>query len=84
MISTSPEEYLKNILTPLCEIPASIGITKAHDERGILLSLTLDKRDMPRVIGREGATSLAIRNLLRVYGARNAMHLSLKINEPGA
>lgn len=76
----SPEEYLRLILSPLTAHAPQIEATT--DERGTLLRLSLDKSDMPRIIGREGATALAIRNLLRVYGNKYSLHISMKIEEP--
>lgn len=78
----SPEEYLTSLLTPIVSHPDAVAIHRKDDERGVLLSVDLHQSDMSTVIGRSGATAMAIRNLLRVHGARNKAHVSMIINEP--
>ena len=57
------------------------------DERGVLLSLSVDPEDVGRVIGKRGATAQSIRTLLRVLGTKNGARYNLKIvntDEEGA
>ena len=49
---------------------------------GVLLTLTVAREDMGKIIGREGATAKAIRSLLHVVGMTESARISLKINEP--
>lgn len=77
-----PVAYLRSIVSPLCDKPESLIVSQSTDDRGILLTMQLSKADTPRVIGREGVTALAMRNILRVFGGRKEMHISLKIVEP--
>jgi predicted RNA-binding protein YlqC (UPF0109 family) len=52
------------------------------DERGVLITLTVDPSDMGYVIGRQGQTARALRTLLKIVGAKNNARVNLKINEP--
>ncbi len=49
---------------------------------GVLLSLTVHRDDMGKVIGKEGAVAKAIRTVLRSVGMKNGQKVNLKILEP--
>jgi predicted RNA-binding protein Jag len=49
---------------------------------GVLLSLKVNPEDMGQIIGREGSTAKAIRNLVRIVGLKNHARVNLKIEEP--
>ena len=66
----------------LVDTPDAVKTNRTIDERGVLITLDVDPKDMGMVIGREGATAKAIRTLLRVVGAKNNARVNLKINEP--
>jgi len=51
---------------------------------GVLLSLKVNPEDMGQIIGREGSTAKAIRNLVRIVGLKNHARVTLKIEEPEA
>ncbi len=74
------EQYLESIITPL--LSSKPQIEKKTDERGVLLTLSVCKADMGKIIGKNGDTARAIRRLLRQYGMNNQAIISLKINEP--
>ena len=60
-------------------------ITPAYstlDERGVLLTLSLNPEDMGYVIGKQGQTARSIRTLLKIVGAQNNARVNLKIEEP--
>jgi hypothetical protein len=74
--------YLENIVTPLLSRPEDLKIEQVVDEKGVLLTLTVNGEDMGRLIGKLGCTANAIRTLLRQYGALHQQHISVKINDP--
>ena len=76
------QQFLEYVVKGLVEHPESIKIDRTVDEMGVLLTLTVHKDDMGKVVGREGATAKAIRTLLRVVGMKNDARVNLKINEP--
>jgi hypothetical protein len=49
---------------------------------GVLLSVKVNPEDMGQLIGRQGSTARAIRNLIRIIGLRNHARVNLKIEEP--
>src|SRR4030066_1380253 len=76
------QEFVDFVVKALVDTPDGVKTTRIIDERGVLISLDVDPKDMGMVIGREGATAKAIRTLFRVVGAKNNARVNLKINEP--
>lgn len=78
------QEYCKGIIEGLVEFPDRVYIDRTVDEMGVLLSISVAKSDMGKVIGREGNTAHAIRTLVRVFGMKNNARINVKIVEPEA
>lgn len=76
------KEFLEYVVKSLVEVPEKVKIDRTVDEMGVLLTLSVDKEDMGKIIGRQGNTAKAIRVLLRVVGMKNNARVNLKINEP--
>lgn len=76
------QEFVEFVVKGLVDTPDAVKTNRIIDERGVLITLDVDAKDMGMVIGREGATAKAIRTLLRVVGAKNNARVNLKINEP--
>jgi len=76
------QEFVDFVVKALVDTPDAVKTTRTIDERGVLITLDVDAKDMGMVIGREGATAKAIRTLLRVVGAKNNARVNLKISEP--
>lgn len=75
--------FLEFIVNSLVDNKEDVKIDRVVDEMGVLLTLTVNRDDMGKVIGRQGNTAKAIRTLLRVIGMKNNARVNLKINEPG-
>ncbi|HET7636247.1 MAG TPA: KH domain-containing protein [Candidatus Limnocylindria bacterium] len=73
------KEFLDYVARQLVDHPDAVQIEV--EERGdeVELILSVDERDMGRVIGRDGRIANAIRSLLRVMGARDGRHVELEI-----
>ena len=76
------EQFLEFVVKALVDNPDDVKITRTVDEMGVLLTLSVNKDDMGKVIGRSGATAKAIRTVLRVVGMKNDARVNLKIEEP--
>lgn len=76
------QEFVEYVVKGLVDNPDAVKTSRTIDERGVLITLDVDPKDMGMIIGREGATAKAIRTLLRVVGAKNNARVNLKINEP--
>ena len=56
-----------------------VSVERKIDEKGVLLSLTVDPEDVGRVIGKRGATAQSLRVLLRALGTKQDARYNLKI-----
>ena len=75
--------YCEMVVRGVVSKPEEVRVTKTVDERGVLLSVAVAREDMGNVIGTKGATSEAIKRLLRVAGMMENAKVSVKILEPG-
>lgn len=76
------QQFLEYVVKALVDNPQDVKINRTIDEMGVLLTLTVNKDDMGKVIGRSGATAKAIRTILRVVGMKHDARVNLKIEEP--
>lgn len=82
MAADNDREFLEYIVKELVDNPNDVKVERKVDEMGVLLSLTVNPADMGQIIGREGSTAKAIRNLVRIVGLKNHARVNLKIEEP--
>ena len=78
-MATIDQQFVEYIVKTLVNNPDKVTIERKIDEKGVLLSLTVDPEDVGRVIGRRGATAQSIRTLLRALGTKNDARYNLKI-----
>lgn len=76
------KEFLEFLIKSLVDNPKDVKVERKVDEMGVLLSLKVNPEDMGQIIGREGSTANAIRNLVRIVGLKNHARVNLKIEEP--
>lgn len=76
------QQFLEYVVKSLVDNPNDVKIRRTVDEMGVLLTLSVNKDDMGKIIGRSGATAKAIRTILRVVGMKNEARVNLKIEEP--
>ena len=82
MAHENDEKFLEYIVKELVDHPGDVKVERKVDEMGVLLSLRVNPEDMGQIIGREGSTAKAIRNLVRIVGLKNHARVNLKIEEP--
>jgi len=82
MAADNDKEFLEHIVRELVDHPDDVKVERKVDEMGVLLSLKVNPEDMGQIIGREGSTAKAIRNLVRIVGLKNHARVNLKIEEP--
>lgn len=76
------QQFLEYVVKALVDNPDDIKVNRTVDEMGVLLTLSVNKDDMGKIIGRSGQTAKAIRTVLRVVGMKNDARVNLKIEEP--
>lgn len=76
------QQFLEYVVKALVDYPDDVKINRTVDEMGVLLTLSVNKDDMGKIIGRSGQTAKAIRTVLRIVGMKNDARVNLKIEEP--
>lgn len=80
--AVSDSDYLIYMVQNLVDYPEAVTVDRATDEKGVLLTLHVHAEDMGKVIGKAGATSQALRLIMRGKGRRGGAIVSVKIAEP--
>ncbi|AGL61847.1 MAG: KH domain-containing protein [Candidatus Saccharimonas aalborgensis] len=78
-MSTIDQQFVEYIVKSLVEHPDDVIVDRIVDEKGVLLTLTVNPEDLGRVIGRRGVTAQSLRTLLRALGTKNTARYNLKI-----
>jgi len=73
------KEFLEYTARALVDEPDRVEVSVAERAEELELTLTVEERDMGKVIGRDGRIAKALRNLLRVMAARDGRHVELEI-----
>ena len=78
-MTTIDQQFVEYIVKTLVNNPEKVNVERTIDEKGVLLTLTVDPDDIGRVIGKRGVTAQAIRVLLRALGTKQDARFNLKI-----
>jgi len=78
-MSTIDQQFVEYIVKSLVGHPDDVAVERIIDEKGVLLSLTVNPEDLGRVIGKRGVTAQSLRTLLRALGTKNDARYNLKI-----
>ena len=78
-MSTIDQQFVEYIVKSLVGSPDDVVVERMIDERGVLLTLTVNPEDLGRVIGKRGVTAQSLRTLLRALGTKNDARYNLKI-----
>jgi predicted RNA-binding protein YlqC (UPF0109 family) len=76
------EDYLRAILEPILTRKEDLVIGRSEDTGGTLLTISVSKYDVGRIIGKQGETIKAMRLLLHVFGMQQGIKISIKVLEP--
>lgn len=78
-MSTIDQQFVEYIVKSVVGHPDDVVVERIIDEKGVLLSLTVNPEDLGRVIGKRGVTAQSLRTLLRALGTKNDARYNLKI-----
>ena len=78
-MSTIDQQFIEYIVKSLVGHPDDVAVERLIDEKGVLLTLTVNPEDLGRVIGKRGVTAQSLRTLLRALGTKNDARYNLKI-----
>ncbi|MEI7817819.1 MAG: KH domain-containing protein [Desulfuromonadales bacterium] len=72
---------VESIAKALVDDPTQVNATEETEEETLVISLTVAKDDMGRIIGKEGRTAKAIRTILNAVSTKDNKKAILKIVE---
>ena len=72
---------VESIAKALVDEPTQVNATEETEEDTLVISLTVAKDDMGRIIGKEGRTAKAIRTILNAVSTKDNKKAILKIVE---
>lgn len=78
-MSTIDQQFIEYVVKSLVGHPDDVVVERLIDEKGVLLTLTVNPEDLGRVIGKRGMTAQSLRTLLRALGTKNDARYNLKI-----
>ena len=78
-MATIDQQFVEYVVKSLVEHPDDVVVDRVIDEKGVLLTLTVNPEDLGRVIGRRGSTAQSLRTLLRALGTKNSARYNLKV-----
>lgn len=78
-MSTIDQQFIEYIVKSVVGKPEDVFVERVIDEKGVLLTLTVNPEDLGRVIGKRGVTAQSLRTLLRALGTKNDARYNLKI-----
>jgi len=78
-MSTIDQQFIEYIVKSVVGSPDDVVVDRIIDEKGVLLTLTVNPDDLGRVIGKRGVTAQSLRTLLRALGTKNDARYNLKI-----
>ncbi len=72
---------VESIAKALVDDPTQVNASEETEEDTLVISLTVAKEDMGRIIGKEGRTAKAIRTILNAVSTKDNKKAILKIVE---
>lgn len=73
--------FVKNIIEQITDDKDCFEVESQLDERGVLISLTVDDNNIGRVLGHNGETIKGIRTLLKALGTKNNARYGLLVRK---
>ena len=74
-------ELIEYIAKSIVEFPDKVLVTKEETDKGIELKLSVDNKDMGRIIGRGGKIANAMRTVLKAIRTKKNKSVILEIVE---
>ena len=76
------QAFLEFVLRYLVDFPEEVVVTRVQKEKGTLFELRMRPSDVGKVVGKQGQTIAAIRNVLNAAVPRGGDRVELEIVEP--
>ncbi len=75
------KELVQLIAQSLVDHPDNVSVSEIHGNNTTVIELIVDREDLGKVIGKEGRTAAAIRQLLAAVSAKEKRRTVLEIVE---
>jgi predicted RNA-binding protein YlqC (UPF0109 family) len=72
-------EVLEYVAKALVDDPEAVTVTEVEGEAGLVLRLEVGPEDVGKVIGRQGRTARAIRDVVRASGTKSGALAQVEI-----
>lgn len=72
--------WVSRLILDLCGVPDDVAIKASVDGKGLLIEAFAGPNEIGRLIGKEGKTAKALRELAHNYGGRRNCHVTIRIN----
>lgn len=78
------QAFLEYVLKYLVDHPEEVIVTRVQKEKGSLFELRMRPSDVGKVVGKQGQTIAAIRNIVNAALPKGAERVEVEIVEPAA
>ncbi len=75
------KELLTNIAKSLVDKPENVSVAESENDRGVLLELQVDPKDMGKIIGKQGRIAKAIRTVVKAVASKEDKKVRVDIIE---
>lgn len=82
MAQGADRDFVEYVVKQIVDHPEDVVVTRTVDDMGVLITLSVNKEDMGKIIGKSGQTAKSLRVLIRMVGSRSNERVNLKIAEP--
>jgi hypothetical protein len=80
--STLDAARLKDMIIDLVTVPEDVKVGREIDEKGVLLTVQVNAKDMGIIIGRNGVMANSIKTYMRALGKAHDMNIRVDFLEP--
>lgn len=75
------KELLEYLLSKITDKPEAVAVEENRDNGRLVLSITADPTDIPRIIGKQGRIIHALRDLVKLVATKQNEYVDIIINE---
>lgn len=73
------KELVETIAKALVDSPDQVKVTEEVNDKGTLITLSVAKDDIGKVIGKQGRVANAIRSVVKAVAIKNGVHVIVDI-----
>lgn len=73
------KEFIESLVKQLVDDPSTIKVTEENVEDKVVIKVSVDKKEVGKVIGKQGRTAQALRTLLTAVAAKQKIKARLEI-----